>query len=86
MFGVPGGGPNLDVVGAAATSLADLDPIYKRLLDEPVTAIVAVTGSDAAEPDPSVVRLRGRHRSAEPGHPPQEGGLAAQGAERPPSC
>jgi hypothetical protein len=28
------------------TSLADLDPIYKRLLDEPVTAIVAVTGSD----------------------------------------
>ena len=47
MFGVPGGGPNLDVVGAAATSLADLDPIYKRLLDEPVTAIVAVTGSDA---------------------------------------
>jgi PPOX class probable F420-dependent enzyme len=27
-------------------SLADLDPIYKRLLDEPVTAIVAVTGSD----------------------------------------
>ncbi|MGH3235776.1 MAG: hypothetical protein ACRDOH_21485, partial [Streptosporangiaceae bacterium] len=28
------------------TSLADLDPIYKRLLDERVTAIVAVTGSD----------------------------------------
>lgn len=28
------------------TSLADLDPIYKRLLDEPVTAIVAVLGSD----------------------------------------
>jgi PPOX class probable F420-dependent enzyme len=27
-------------------SLADLDPIYKRLLDEPVTAVVAVTGSD----------------------------------------
>jgi PPOX class probable F420-dependent enzyme len=27
-------------------SLADLDPIYKRLLDEPVTAIVAVLGSD----------------------------------------
>jgi PPOX class probable F420-dependent enzyme len=27
-------------------SLADLDPVYKRLLDEPVTAIVAVTGSD----------------------------------------
>src|SRR5207247_2314711 len=26
-------------------SLADLDPIYKRLLDEPVNAIVAVTGS-----------------------------------------
>jgi nitroimidazol reductase NimA-like FMN-containing flavoprotein (pyridoxamine 5'-phosphate oxidase superfamily) len=26
--------------------LADLDPVYKRLLDEPVTAIVAVTGSD----------------------------------------
>jgi nitroimidazol reductase NimA-like FMN-containing flavoprotein (pyridoxamine 5'-phosphate oxidase superfamily) len=25
--------------------LADLDPIYKRLLDEPVTAIVAVVGS-----------------------------------------
>jgi PPOX class probable F420-dependent enzyme len=28
------------------SSLADLDPIYKRLLDEPVTAIVAVLGSD----------------------------------------
>jgi PPOX class probable F420-dependent enzyme len=27
-------------------SLADLDPIYKRLLDEPVTAIVAVLGAD----------------------------------------
>ena len=27
-------------------SLADLDPVYKRLLDEPVTAIVAVTGAD----------------------------------------
>ena len=24
-------------------SLADLDPVYKRLLDEPVTAVVAVT-------------------------------------------
>ncbi len=28
------------------SSLADLDPAYKRLLDEPVTAIVAVLGSD----------------------------------------
>ena len=28
------------------SSLTDLDPIYKRLLDEPVTAIVAVLGSD----------------------------------------
>jgi PPOX class probable F420-dependent enzyme len=28
------------------SSLADLDPKYKRLLDEPVTAIVAVLGSD----------------------------------------
>jgi PPOX class probable F420-dependent enzyme len=28
-------------------SLADLDPSYKRLLDEPVTAIVAVTGADS---------------------------------------
>jgi PPOX class probable F420-dependent enzyme len=28
------------------SSLSDLDPIYRRLLDEPVTAIVAVTGSD----------------------------------------
>src|SRR4029077_16320621 len=27
-------------------SLADLDPIYKRLIHEPVTAVVAVTGSD----------------------------------------
>jgi len=27
-------------------SLADLDPTYKRLLDEPVTAIIAVTGAD----------------------------------------
>jgi len=28
------------------TSLDQLDPIYKRLLDEPVTAVVAVVGSD----------------------------------------
>jgi PPOX class probable F420-dependent enzyme len=27
-------------------SLADLDPSYKRLLDEPVTAVVAVVGAD----------------------------------------
>ena len=27
-------------------TLADLDPVYKRLLDEPVTAIIAVTGAD----------------------------------------
>jgi PPOX class probable F420-dependent enzyme len=26
-------------------SLADLDPVYRRLLDEPVTAVVAVIGS-----------------------------------------
>ena len=30
----------------AVSSLADLDPIYKRLLDERVTAIVAVLGAD----------------------------------------
>src|SRR6516162_6762047 len=36
----------------------------------------------AAQPDPGLVRLRGRHRAAEPGHPPQEGALAAQGAAR----
>lgn len=29
----------------AVTSLQDLDEIYKRLLDEPVTAVVAVIGS-----------------------------------------
>ena len=28
------------------TSLSDLDPIYKRLLDDPITAIVSVTGRD----------------------------------------
>jgi hypothetical protein len=27
-------------------TLADLDPVYRRLLDEPVTAIIAVTGAD----------------------------------------
>jgi PPOX class probable F420-dependent enzyme len=27
-------------------SLADLDPVYRQLLDTPVTAIVAVTGAD----------------------------------------
>ncbi|HVL85020.1 MAG TPA: pyridoxamine 5'-phosphate oxidase family protein [Pseudonocardia sp.] len=31
---------------AAITSLADLDPVYRSLLDEPVTAIVAVAGGD----------------------------------------
>ena len=25
-------------------SLDDLDPVYKQLIDEPVTAVVAVTG------------------------------------------
>jgi nitroimidazol reductase NimA-like FMN-containing flavoprotein (pyridoxamine 5'-phosphate oxidase superfamily) len=30
----------------SVSSLEDLDPIYKQLLDEPVTAIVAVTGGD----------------------------------------
>src|SRR5262249_33879379 len=32
--------------GEAVASLAELDPVYKRLLDEPVTAIIAVTGAD----------------------------------------
>ena len=27
-------------------SLADLDPVYRQLLDEPVTAVIAVMGSD----------------------------------------
>jgi PPOX class probable F420-dependent enzyme len=27
-------------------SLADLDPVYRRLLDEPVTAVIAVMGDD----------------------------------------
>ena len=27
-------------------SLSDLDPVYKQLIDEPVTAIVSVTGGD----------------------------------------
>lgn len=30
---------------AAVDSLGELDPVYKALLDEPVTAVVAVTGS-----------------------------------------
>jgi len=30
----------------AVTSLAHLDPIYKQLLDEPVTATIAVAGGD----------------------------------------
>ena len=30
----------------SVAALSDLDPIYKQLLDEPVTAIVAVTGGD----------------------------------------
>jgi nitroimidazol reductase NimA-like FMN-containing flavoprotein (pyridoxamine 5'-phosphate oxidase superfamily) len=29
---------------ASVATLADLDPIYKQLLDEPVTAVVSVTG------------------------------------------
>jgi hypothetical protein len=29
---------------AAVSTLADLDPVYKQLLDEPVTAVVAVMG------------------------------------------
>jgi PPOX class probable F420-dependent enzyme len=30
----------------SVASLSELDPIYKRLLDDPVTAIVSVTGGD----------------------------------------
>jgi PPOX class probable F420-dependent enzyme len=30
----------------SVSSLADLDPVYRQLLDDPVTAIVAVTGGD----------------------------------------
>lgn len=32
----------------SVSSLADLDPVYTQLLDDPVTAIVAVTGGDGA--------------------------------------
>jgi PPOX class probable F420-dependent enzyme len=40
--------PNQFSVGSHAqlNSLEDLDPIYKRLLDEPVTAVFAVIGKD----------------------------------------
>src|ERR1700682_4388849 len=31
---------------STVSTLADLDPIYRRLMDEPVTAVVAVTGGD----------------------------------------
>src|SRR5262249_53760706 len=43
-----GGPPGQFMIGDgdAAPSLADPAPVYKRLLDEPVTAVVAVTGSD----------------------------------------
>jgi PPOX class probable F420-dependent enzyme len=30
----------------SVASLAELDPIYRQLMDEPVTAVVAVTGGD----------------------------------------
>jgi PPOX class probable F420-dependent enzyme len=40
--------PNQFSVGSrdSVTSLNDIDPIYKRLLDEPVTAVFAVMGKD----------------------------------------
>jgi PPOX class probable F420-dependent enzyme len=40
--------PNQFMIGDRdeASSLEDLDPIYKRLLDEPVTAVIAVMGGD----------------------------------------
>jgi PPOX class probable F420-dependent enzyme len=40
--------PNQFSVGShdKLTSLADLDPIYKQLIDEPVTAVLAVIGKD----------------------------------------
>ena len=40
--------PNQFTVGDHETldTLDDLDPIYKKLLDEPVTAVLAVIGSD----------------------------------------
>ncbi len=34
------------VTTSPSRSLADLDPVYRQLLDEPVTAIVSVTGGD----------------------------------------
>ena len=41
-------------------SLNDLDPIYKRLLDDPVTAVMCVIAADGrAESHTDVVRLRG---------------------------
>jgi PPOX class probable F420-dependent enzyme len=40
--------PNQFMIGDRdeASSLEDLDPIYKRLLEEPVTAVIAVMGGD----------------------------------------
>jgi len=40
--------PNQFTVGSREKldSLADLDPTYRRLLDEPVTAVIAVLGGD----------------------------------------
>ena len=44
-------------------SLDDLDPMYKQLLDRPIACVLAVMGRRrATEPDPHVVRLRGRQR------------------------
>ena len=41
--------------------LSDLDPIYKALLDRPITVTLGLIGPDGQDrPDADVVRLRGR--------------------------
>src|SRR5215472_1701866 len=63
---------------AAVQSLSELDPVYKRLLDEPVVAVVSVTGrTGLSNLTPGVVRLRGRPGAAQPGLAPEEGPVAA---------
>jgi hypothetical protein len=56
-------------------SLADLDPTYRRLMDEPVTQILGIVGPGGRANDSDVVRLRGRPDPVELRRAPRQDGL-----------
>ena len=64
------GGLQADQFGIGArrelASLDDLDPLYKRLLDERVTAVVSVIGAEGARVTDQVDGIWTKYTGAEP--------------------